>query len=397
MNVAARPYFAAAAALTAGSMIALTSPASLDPGTQARPFALASLGSDLGSLDALAPLAGIVGPIFADPLLNLQAQEISSNAALSTAEFAYNSGLLAREEASLPLITSALPGLTDPVVLDHLSDANNLVVGTAENLLNSVLGAGNIDSAAINSSLLDAGPAASMVGGGDPFLSGQVGGLQGVTGNYLVAFNLAMGGLMTMDVVALGNAFQAFDQTLIGDEFAFNSHLLQEELLAEQAAFGGNDSALNGAVDRLINIENLPLSTEENALNSLIGADYDSNLPPAFEGMTLPEAVTASLLTGVGGTATDPTSVFDTGYLGGLEGIADQNSALLADLAGLDSAGLSTTLAELGNFNATEFTAAVSNLFDISEFANLAPDLSAISGDLGTVSTDIGTALLSSF
>ncbi len=402
MVFVARSYLTATAALTAGSVIAVTPVTPCDLGIQARPFALVSSGSDLGSVDALVPLVGTVGPIFADPLLNLQAEELSSNAALVSEELAYNSGFVAREEASTPVITSALPGLTDPLVLDRLSDGNNLVLGTAENLANSVLGADNFDSAAINSSLLDVGgtgPGVGMRGAGDPtpFLSGHVGGLEGVTGNYLAAFNLALGASISMDVVALGNAFEAFDQTLISDELIFNSNLLHEELLAEAAVFGGNDSAFNGVVDRLINIENLPLSTEENALNSLIGADYDSNMPAAFNGMTVPEALTASLLTGVGGTAADPTNVFDTGDLGGIEGIFDQNAALLADIAGLNSADLTTTFTELGNLDATAFTAAVGNLFDFGDFSNLAPDVSTISADFSTISTEISTVLMSLF
>jgi hypothetical protein len=184
----------------------------------------------------------------------------------------------------------------------------------------------------------------------------------------------------------LASAFSTFDTDLINDELAFNANLLANEQLAATAAFGSN-TALNGAVDRVINIDNLPLSTAENSFNSFIGADSVS-APAQFvevaqpAGVTLPEEVTASLLTG------SPTTVFDSGALGGAEGFADQNAALFADLAGLNSAEITSALAP-GVFEPTLFSTAIGDLIDPTAFTNLAPDFSSIATDFSAVLTSL--------
>jgi hypothetical protein len=384
MQGAARSSVTAAVVLAAGSMIAATPAMSSLPGLHLRPFQLASAESDI---------------VFADPLAALQADELGSNAGLVTQELASNGTLLADEESFLSNVGAAFPdptgvtapeqslalaapGSTEIPALERLFDANNLLLGTYENLFNSLLGADNFDPTAINQSLLIGGPATTgpepyiAIRGGDPapFLSGQVGGLEGVTGNSLAAYDLAMGDFIPADVVALGDAFETFNQALIGDELAFNTNLLTNEVNAEVAAFGSNN-ALNGTVDRLINIDNLPLSTAENGFNSVIGAT-DPNISPAD--------LTASLLTGVGGSPTDPTNVFDTGDLGGVEGFFDQNAALFADVAGLNSAEITSAFAP-GVFDPTAFTAAVGGLFEFSDFNNLGADFTPIVSDFGAV------------
>jgi hypothetical protein len=102
----------------------------------------------------------------------------------------------------------------------------------------------------------------------------------------------------------------------------------------------------------------------------LIGAEFS------------PAEITQSLLTG---TTTD---VFDTGDLGGLQGIFDQDLALSADLAGLTSGDITSAFAP-GAFDATAFTAAIGDLFDVSAFSNLTPDFATLSTDLGTIFTSM--------
>lgn len=389
MQRAARSYVTAAAAVAAGSMIAVT-PGILVSNPHTGDVELTSADDALASTDDfLSNLIGPIGPEFVDPLVNIQAQELSANVSLIGEEISANTGLVTGEESLVSSIASAFPDLTgatpfaeiaaatapgDPVVqaFDRLFDANNLFLGTSENVFNSILGADNFDPVAINQSLLLDGlsPIAYNVapnigvGPGAPFLSGQIGGIQGVAGNDLAALSYAVTGTLSAAVPTLGTAFANFDTALINDELAFNANLLNNEVLAETAAFGSNN-ALNGAVDRVINIGNLPLSTAENSFNSVIGADA---------GITLPEQITRSLLTGA------PTTVFDSGALGGFEGFADQNAALLADLAGLNSADITGALVP-GFFEPAVFSTAIGDLIDPTAFTNLAPDFSVIATD----------------
>jgi hypothetical protein len=414
MQLAARSYVTAVAALTASTMIAVTPGILSWPGIQVRPAQLTSSESDLlGSLaDTLtSSLIGSVGPISADPLLNLQADELGSDATLVTDELASNANVVAGEETFESDIAAAFPSLFDTTgptafaaaaigvvvddglgsVFNRLFDVNNLFLSTSENMFNSLIGADDFDPAAINSSLLiDSALTPVSAGGGiadiaqpiaAPFLSGQIGGLEGITGNSLDAdyatinfvntqFGLTLPDLAFQDVVTLGDDLITFNNALVADELAFNTNLLNEELAVEAAAFGGNENALNGSVDRMINIDNLVLSTEENSFNSLIGAEFN------------PAELTQSLLTG---TSAD---VFDTGDLGGLQGIVDQSLALSADLAGLTPGDITSAFAP-GAFDTTAFTAAVGDLFDVSAFSNLTPDFATLSTDLGNIFTSM--------
>jgi hypothetical protein len=395
MQLAARSYITAAAALTASTMIAVTPGVSSWPGIQVRPAQLTSSESAL------------LGP---DPLLNLQADELGSDAALVTNELAGNADIVAGEQSFESDIASAFPSLFDTpgptafaaaagVVVDgglgsvfnRLFDVSNLFLSTSENVFNSLIGADNFDPAAINSSLLiDSGLTATSGGGAvadlaqpvaAPFLSGQIGGLEGITGNSLDAeyatigflnaqFGLTLPDLAFQAVVTFGDDLITFNDALVADELAFNTNLLNEELAAEAAAFGGNESALDGSVDRMINIGNLVLSTGENSFNSLIGAEFN------------PADLTQSLLTG---TSAD---VFDTGDLGGLQGIVDQSLALAVSLADLTPGDITSAFAP-GAFDATAFTAAIGDLFDVSAFSNLTPDVATLSTDLGNIFTSM--------
>jgi len=411
MQLAARSYAIAAAALLAGTLLAVTPTTSSVPSVQVRPVQLTS-ADDLLALpsDTLTS---------ADSLLNLQADELSSDATLIANELASNAGVVAGEESFESDVASAFPGLFDvggltpvgPVadivgpiavggglgeVFDRLFDVNNLSLSTSENLFNSLIGADNFDPAAINASLLIDGGVTAVpppiavdgvaepLGGiaiGAPFVSGQIGGLEGITGNSLAVdyatinflnteLGISLPNFVFQDVVTLGDDLITFNNALVADELAFNTQLLNEELAAEAAAFGGNEDALNGSVDRMFNIDNLFLSTEENSFNSLIGAEFS------------PAEITQSLLTG---TTTD---VFDTGDLGGLQGIFDQDLALSAGLAGLTSGDITSAFAP-GAFDATAFTAAIGDLFDVSAFSNLTPDFATLSTDLGTIFTSM--------
>jgi hypothetical protein len=414
MQLAARSYVTAVAALTASTMIAVTPGILSWPGIQVRPAQLTSSESDLlGSLaDTLtSSLIGSVGPISADPLLNLQADELGSDATLVTNELASNANVVAGEETFESDIAAAFPSLFDTTgptafaaaavgvvvddglgsVFNRLFDVSNLFLSTSENMFNSLIGADDFDPAAINSSLLiDSALTPVSAGGGvadiaqpiaAPFLSGQIGGLEGITGNSLDAdyatinfvntqFGLTLPDLAFQDVVTLGDDLITFNNALVADELAFNTNLLNEELAAEAAAFGGNENALNGSVDRMINIDNLVLSTEENSFNSLIGAEFN------------PAELTQSLLTG---TSAD---VFDTGDLGGLQGIVDQSLALSADLAGLTPGDITSAFAP-DAFDTTAFTGAIGDLFDVSAFSNLTPDFAILSTDLGNIFTSM--------
>jgi hypothetical protein len=411
MQLAARSYAIAAAALLAGTLLAVTPTTSSVPSVQVRPVQLTS-ADDLLALpsDTLTS---------ADSLLNLQADELSSDATLIANELASNAGVVAGEESFESDVASAFPGLFDvggltpvgPVadivgpiavggglgeVFDRLFDVNNLSLSTSENLFNSLIGADNFDPATINASLLIDGGVTAVpppiavdgvaepLGGiaiGAPFVSGQIGGLEGITGNSLAVdyatinflnteLGISLPNFVFQDVVTLGDDLITFNNALVADELAFNTQLLNEELAAEAAAFGGNEDALNGSVDRMFNIDNLFLSTEENSFNSLIGAEFS------------PAEITQSLLTG---TTTD---VFDTGDLGGLQGIFDQDLALSAGLAGLTSGDITSAFAP-GAFDATAFTAAIGDLFDVSAFSNLTPDFATLSTDLGTIFTSM--------
>ncbi|MGA8329745.1 MAG: hypothetical protein WB777_10685 [Mycobacterium sp.] len=409
MQLAARSYAITAAALITGTLLAVTPTTSSVPSVQVRPAQLTSADDPLALPgDTLT---------FANSLLNMQADELSSDTTLIANELASNASVVAGQESFESDVASAFPSLFDvggltpvaPVaeidvpiaagsglgqVFDRLVDVNNLSLSTSENLFNSLIGADNFDPAAINASLLigggltavpppmavdsDAEPI-GVIATGAPFLSGQIGGLEGITGNSLdldyatinylnTELGISLPNFVFQDVVTLGDDFITFNNALVADELAFNTQLLNEELAAEAAAFGGNEAALNGSVDRMINIDNLSLSTEENSFNSLIGAEFS------------PADITQSLLTG---TTTD---VFDTGDLGGLQGIIDQNLALSADLAGLTSSDITSAFAP-GAFDTAAFTAAIDDLYDVSAFSNLTPDLATLSTDLGTIFT----------
>lgn len=362
MQLAARSYITAAAALAAGSMIAATPAMSSLPDIQAGAIQLTASDSIL------------------QPILD---QELAFNSSLVTQELAGNANVLAGElnfESSIAPTFASFADYSSPTsilngVVNRYINVANLFLSTGENTSNSLLGT-SFDPVANN--------VAGLTGNPDlDFDSGQIGGLWGILDNKLFGdgdfigllndqFGLslpgptaAMFGTLQTDELTASNA-------LINGELTFNNTLLTHEVAAEVAAFGSNN-ALNGIIDRLINIDNLFLSTGENSFNSLLGADFDSALPAA---LSAPEAITTSLLTG------SPSIVFDAGNIGGVEGIFDQSAALFADIAGLTPADLT------GAFGASDpaaFSAALSGAIDPTAFSAFASDLTPVFTDLSTI------------
>jgi hypothetical protein len=332
MQLAARSYVTAAAALAAGSMIA-ANPAASSTEFQTRAVELVTAESDL------AP-----DLVFADPLLQLQAEEVSFNAAL-----------VSQEEAANATVSAG-------------GDFNTLFAGTAENLFNSVLGADNFDPGVATDGFggLRGVMDLSLFAVTDAVRSAddETKVLTGVEGTLPFPSDAELALLQSDELTACQALFQG--------ELAFNSNLLHSEVGAELAAFGSNN-ALNGLVDRLINADNLILSTGENALNSLFGVETVN-----------PSAITASLLTGVGGSATDPTNVFDTGYLGGLEGFFDQNLAGFTDIAGLTPTQISDAFAP-GVFDPAGFTTAIDSAIETTAFSPFLADLTPVFTDFTTI------------
>jgi hypothetical protein len=364
MQLAAHAGIAAAIALASGGLFAV-SPALSSSDVGADVVRLASSASDLAPELVSAGL-----------LTQIQGDELSINAALISEEVTANQSVLADELGFESAIAPAFGSLADSSgpasilngLLNDAFDFNRLFIGTGENVFDSLVGADNFDPAA---------------------LTGGFGGLRGImdlslfTVTHAVQFaddetRILTGteGTQPFPTEASLTTLQADEltacQALFNGELAFNSDLLHSEVAAETAALGSNN-ALNGLVDRLINLDNLMLSTDENALNSLLGVEA-----------VVPSEITASLLTGVGGSPMDPTNVFDTGQLGGLEGSFDQGLAAFADALGLTPSQFSDAFAP-GVFDPTAFTAALQGAIDTTAFTPFLTDLAPVLSDFGTI------------
>ncbi len=277
-------------------------------------------------------------------LQQLEQTQLNFTTGLVNSELALNNSLLTHEvglEQRIFGTDSALNG-----ALNRGFNAGNLLLGTGEQTLNSLLGAQV--PATFWSSLLT-GSAAQV------FNSGQIGGLvgafdQGLAGSADIA-GLFLGNtsasassaLSGFGVAAAANPVNAallqieqgqlnFTTGLVNSELGLNHSLLTHEVGLEQAIFG-TDSALNGSLNRGFNAGNLLLGTGEQTLNSLVGAQ-------------VPATFWSSLLTGSG------AQVYNSGQIGGLLGFVDQNLAGSADFAGLllgnTSASASSALSGFG-------------------------------------------------
>ncbi|BBZ51451.1 PE family protein [Mycobacterium heidelbergense] len=276
---------------------------------------------------AQAAAAAASGP--GNLLQQLEAAEINFNTNLVNGELSLNHWLLTNEvglEQAIFGTNSALNG-----VINRGFNAGNLLVGTGEQAINSLVGAPAPTS--LTSSLLT-GSAAQV------FNSGAIGGPLGSFDQSLVvgadfaglllgsqpgqallsllpaSTQAALASAPANFLKGLETAQLSFNSNLIGSEFGLNNSLLTHELGLEQAIFG-TDSALNGTVNRGFNVGNLLLGTGEQAFNTLSGAQVAQ---PAFF---------QSLLTGTG------QQVFNSGQIGGLVGAFDQSLAAGFDLAGL--------------------------------------------------------------
>ncbi len=363
MQLAARPDIAAAAAaLAVASMVAVT-PVALSPDLQARTIQLASTGS------AFAP------DLVPDTLQQLQADDVSSNAALVAQEVAVNANFLAGETNLESAIAPAFSGLADSSnstsilngLVNVLFQFNTLFLGTAENSFNSLLGT-DFDPAALTDGfgglrgLMDL----SLLGLTDAvqFADDETKMLTGIEGTLPFPSDAELIALQAEELAAchlLDNGIATFNSTLVAGE------------QAEETAALGSNTALNGLVDRLFNSGNLLLASGENFVTSLMGV----------EGVD-PAGVTTSLL------IPSDTGVFDSGAIGGLEGVFDQLLAASSDAAGLTSADFTTAFAP-GVFDPTAFTAALDSAIDSTA---LDPFLTALTGP---VIADFGTVLASFF
>jgi PE family len=318
-----------------------------------------SFGGGLSGLAGL-PLNGIPAPIQASlvsaasvPVNTLEQfgqAQVGFNATLVNGEFGFNTSLVANEmgiEQAVFGTNNALNG-----AVNNLFNFSNMVLGTGEQSVNSLLGAHIPADANLTTSLLVGSPS-QVVG------AGKVGGLLGALDQQLM-FDLNMGGLVTggltghgaiqtaLSAAINGSPFQAmlgglsasvpaslatspvgmlqqfvqaqigFTNNLVGGELAFNHSLVASEMGLEQAVFG-TKYALNGVVNDVYNFWNLMLGTGEQSANSLLGAQSSADFP-------------ASLLAG------DSYQVIGGGEVGGLLGALDQK--LLFDLNVLGFPGL---------------------------------------------------------
>lgn len=393
MHRTARFNVAAAAALAAGSVIAVTpmTPAltSTLRSVQAPAIRLTATGAITDFQSLLNELLGFLfsgsGPVIVpgDPLQTLQADELLFNTFLTNGEVATNaalvSGELNAEETVAPLFALFADSASGASILngtvDDLFNAANILT-SSQNIAYDVIFGANADPATLIGSLFTTGNPDGL------FDTGQIGGIEGILSNGILAYYDAVGLLddqfgLTGASALPGPTFAEL-QTLQGDELtlgsqlgaseiAFNDHLVSGEAAAETAAFGGQSDALNGLVDRVINADNELLGTGENLINLVFGAE---NVDPT--------TLTASLL------IPSDTGVFDSGDIGGLEGVVDQLLAGISDAGGLTAADFAT-----GAFDADAFTAALSGAFDIGAFDPVGTDLATVATDLTTILTSL--------
>ncbi len=263
------------------------------------------------------------------PLEQLEQLQISFNTSLVNNELAFNHALVTNEVALEKLIfgtDSALNG-----ALNRGFNAGNLLLGTGEQTINTLLGAPVPTN--FTSSLLQ-GSSAQV------FNDGQIGGLLGafdqslMVPTDLVGIFAGSGSLLPSASSVFPAAAQALSASPVGDfmeqleaaqigfntamvnnQLSFNHALVANEVAWEQSVFG-TDSALNGALNRGFNVANLLIGTGEQAANTLVGAQVPANF-------------TSSLLLG------SSAQVFNSGEIGGLVGAFDQSLVMGADLVGL--------------------------------------------------------------
>jgi hypothetical protein len=141
--------------------------------------------------------------------------------------------------------------------------------------------------------------------------------------------NLNVPGINPQLLQPIEQAQIAYNTGLINGELGFNQGLVNGELALERFIFGGNDSALNGFINRSFNTFNMLLvNTPEQFINGITGAGA-LPVPPGSLNSSL-------LITGLGGT---PVGVFNSGIVGGPVNAIDQSVVAALDLIGLPFQG----------------------------------------------------------
>lgn len=132
----------------------------------------------------------------------------------------------------------------------------------------------------------------------------------------LAAAAASSGGLL----YNLSVAETGFNEFLLSTQTSFNTGLVAHELALEELIFG-TDSALNGTINRLFNVGNMFVDTFENTFNGfLFGANPD---------------ITSVLTVGMNALGELTPNLFNSGMLGGIEGVFNNTLAAFFDFLGL--------------------------------------------------------------
>lgn len=146
----------------------------------------------------------------------------------------------------------------------------------------------------------------------------------------------------------LQSALQGFNGFVLGGLVDLNSGLVSGQVGLEEFIFG-SDSALNGVVNRLFNVFNMGLGGGQNFLNGLIGIRPESVTDAD------PANLTWNLLAGRNYPFLDADpNVFNSGEIGGLEGMFVQGLQAFGNVTGIPgdavAAGLNSALVDINSF-----------------------------------------------
>lgn len=129
-----------------------------------------------------------------------------------------------------------------------------------------------------------------------------------------------------------GSQTEAF-YDLITRELSSNTNLVPDQVDLDKTFVSGGGNVLNGAVDRLFNVQDTLQDYHENSLNSLLGTNFDAG-------------AIQNLLAGL-----DPAHAFGGGATGGLLGVSDQNPDQVANTANALGVTASNLLNQLPSFD----------------------------------------------
>ncbi|CAM3126175.1 PE family protein [Mycobacterium intermedium] len=265
----------------------------------------------------------------AEFIQELDQAQIAFNTNLVNSELAFNKSLVLNEvawERAIFGTDSALNG-----VINRGFNAGNLLFGTGQQLINTVVGAQvptNFTSSLLlgsSAQVFNGGQIGSLVGAFDQSLAGAVNVAGLVVGSPPGLALLSLAPPPVQSALATPGVFLqqleqsqiAFNTNLVNSELAFDKSLVLNEVAWERATFG-TDSALNGVINRGFNAGNLLLGTGQQLINTVAGAQ-------------VPVDFNSSLLIGSG------AQPFNGGEIGGLLGAFDQTT-----MAGINFLGLIT-------------------------------------------------------